>query len=211
MKKNKRQDLYESRIESSRDLRESNDLPSAIIPHPQPLPQGEGSKKDYPSQMRTDKRKSSPLPCGGGLRGWVKSIDSLESSDKSPKIRNTKKGKKGLKRVYNAFFYSLDGLKSAWCEEEAFRQIVIISAILIPLGAYLGESFSEKVLLIAPCVLAIIVELINSAIENAIDFAGLEIHPFAKKAKDMGSAIQLVACVFMAGVWIYYLIQRFVL
>lgn len=119
--------------------------------------------------------------------------------------RNAKKGKRGLKRVCNAFFYSISGLKSAWCEEEAFRQIVIVSLILIPLGAYLGDSFSEKILLILPCILAIIAELTNSAIENAIDFAGLEMHPFAKKAKDMGSAIQLVACAFMSGVWIYYL------
>lgn len=140
-----------------------------------------------------------------------KRIDSRESNNKSPQIRNTKKGKTGFKRVYNAFFYSLDGLKAAFCEEEAFRQILIISAILIPLGAYLGESFSEKMLLILPCILAIIAELTNSAIENAIDFAGLEMHPFAKRAKDMGSAIQFVACVFMAGVWVYFLLQRFVL
>ncbi len=136
---------------------------------------------------------------------------SLRDSGISPNqsnlsIRNAKKGKTGLKRVYNAFFYSLSGLKAAFCEEEAFRQIIIVSMILIPLGAYLGESFVEKVLLILPCVLAIIAELTNSAIENAIDFAGLEIHPFAKKAKDMGSAIQLVACAFMAFVWIYYFI-----
>lgn len=118
--------------------------------------------------------------------------------------RNAKKGKRGFKRIANAFFYSLSGLKSAWCEEEAFRQIIIVSAILIPLGAYLGDSFSQKILLILPCILAIVAELTNSAIENAIDFAGLEMHPFAKKAKDMGSAIQLVACAFMGGVWIYY-------
>lgn len=129
-----------------------------------------------------------------------------ESNESLLEIRNSKKGKTGLRRIYNAFFYSLGGLKSAFCEEEAFRQILIVSVILIPLGAYLGESFVEKVLLILPCVLAIIAELTNSAIENAIDFAGLEIHPFAKKAKDMGSAIQLVACAFMAFVWIYYLI-----
>ena len=122
--------------------------------------------------------------------------------------RNEKKGKTGFKRIKNAFFYSLSGLKSAFCEEEAFRQIIIVSVILIPLGAYLGENFSEKILLILPCVLAILAELANSAIENTIDFAGLEIHPFAKKAKDMGSAMQLIACLFMGGVWIFYLIQR---
>lgn len=130
----------------------------------------------------------------------------LESNNSHAEIRNIKKGKTGLKRMYNAFFYSLSGLKAAFCEEEAFRQILVVSAILIPLGAYLGNSFVEKILLILPCVLAIIAELTNSAIENAIDFVGLEMHPFAKKAKDMGSAIQLVACIFMASVWIYYLV-----
>ena len=138
-------------------------------------------------------------------------IEKKQDSREMPEIRNAKKGKTGVKRIYNAFFYSMDGLKAAFCEEEAFRQILIISAILIPLGAYLGDSFAEKVLLILPCILAIIAELTNSAIENAIDFAGLEMHPFAKRAKDMGSAIQLVACVFMAGVWVYFLLQRFVL
>lgn len=140
-----------------------------------------------------------------------KSAESLleirnKTLESNAEIRNTKKGKRGFKRIYNAFFYSISGLKAAFCEEEAFRQILIVSAILIPLGAYLGESFVEKVLLILPCVLAIIAELTNSAIENAIDFAGLEIHPFAKKAKDMGSAIQLMTCAFIAFVWIYYFI-----
>ena len=153
----------------------------------------------------------APSAREGGQNATTSAKEVEFDRRESPQIRNAKKGKTGLKRIYNAFFYSMDGLKAAFCEEEAFRQILIISAILIPLGAYLGDSFSEKVLLILPCILAIIAELTNSAIENAIDFAGLEIHPFAKKAKDMGSAIQLVACVFMAGVWIYYLIQRFML
>ena len=153
----------------------------------------------------------APSAREGGQNATTSTREGEFDTRESPQIRNTKKGKRGFKRVYNAFFYSLDGLKAAFCEEEAFRQILIISAILIPLGAYLGDSFSEKVLLILPCILAIIAELTNSAIENAIDFAGLEIHPFAKKAKDMGSAIQLVACVFMAGVWVYFLLQRFVL
>ena len=153
----------------------------------------------------------APSAREGGQNATTSAKEVEFNTRESPQIRNTKKGKKGLKRVYNAFFYSLDGLKAAFCEEEAFRQILIISAILIPLGAYLGDSFVEKVLLILPCILAIIAELTNSAIENAIDFAGLEIHPFAKKAKDMGSAIQFVACAFMAGVWIYDLFQMFML
>lgn len=135
-------------------------------------------------------------------------VDSALKAEFVAESRNEKKGTRGFKRIKNAFFYSLSGLKTAFCEEEAFRQILLISAILIPLGAYLGESFAEKVLLILPCILAILCELANSAIENAIDFAGLEIHPFAKNAKDMGSAMQFIACLFMGGVWIFYLIQR---
>lgn len=127
--------------------------------------------------------------------------------DKKHNLRNDKKGKVGFRRIYQAFFYSLSGIKSAWSDEEAFRQILVISCVLIPLGAVLGESWVEKILLILPCVLAIIVELINSAIENAIDFCSLEIHPLAKKAKDMGSAIQLIACIFLICVWGSYVFK----
>ncbi len=123
--------------------------------------------------------------------------------------RNSKKGKRGLSRIYNAFFYSISGLKSAWSEEEAFRQIIIVSCVLIPLGLYMGEGFAEKIILILPCVVAILAELANSAIENAIDFTSLKSHPYAKNAKDMGSAMQLISCIFMAFVWIFYLVQRF--
>ena len=183
-KKQKRRDSHESNESSLRESRESR---------------GESHKFSESSlrESRSDSWQSTKSK---------KRKSNGKSHKSNAEFRNTQKGKRGFRRIYNAFFYSLHGLKAAFCEEEAFRQILIVSAILIPLGAYLGESFAEKVLLILPCVLAIIAELTNSAIENAIDFAGLEIHPFAKKAKDMGSAIQLVACAFMAFVWIYYLI-----
>lgn len=128
---------------------------------------------------------------------------NLEDKNK----RNDKKGKKGIKRISNAFFYSIDGIKSAWNEEEAFRQILVISIFLIPFGIYLGKSWVEKILLVLPCIIAIMAELINSAIENAIDFCSIEIHPLAKKAKDMGSALQLIACIFMVCVWGSYIIK----
>lgn len=133
-----------------------------------------------------------------------------KSLQDSTKYRNDKKGKKGFKRIYNAFFYSLSGIKAAWIEEEAFRQILLVSIVLIPLGIYLGDSFSSKVMLVLPCILAIMAELINSAIENAVDFTSVEINPLAKKAKDMGSAVQLIACIFLACVWIGYIINMFV-
>ena len=108
--------------------------------------------------------------------------------------RNNKKGKKGFKRLSNAFSYSISGIISAWRDEEAFRQIALLALLLIP------TSF-----------LALCVELINSAIENAIDFTSLEIHPLAKKAKDMGSATQLFALILWIIVWGGYCIDRFIL
>ncbi|CUU39671.1 MULTISPECIES: diacylglycerol kinase [Helicobacter] len=124
--------------------------------------------------------------------------------------RNNKKGKKGLKRLYNAFFFSLDGIKAAWKDEEGFRQVLCIGIILSIAAFFIAQNWVELILLILPCMLSVIVELINSAIENAIDFTSLDIHPLAKKAKDMGSAIQLIACLFVAFVWGSYLLMRFV-
>lgn len=124
--------------------------------------------------------------------------------------RNDKKGKTGIKRLYNAFFFSLDGIKAAWKEEEGFRQVLSIGIVLSIVAFFIAQTWQELILLILPCVLSVIVELINSAIENAIDFTSLEIHPLAKKAKDMGSAIQLIACLFVAFVWGSYLLNHFI-
>ncbi|PAF41714.1 diacylglycerol kinase [Helicobacter sp. 11S03491-1] len=115
--------------------------------------------------------------------------------------RNNKKGKKGLKRVWNAFFYSKDGLLAAWKDEAAFRQIFVLALACILLAFFMGNSWAEYILLILPCVISIIAELINTAIENTIDFVSLQSHPLAKKAKDIGSAIQFVALIFWIGVW----------
>lgn len=111
--------------------------------------------------------------------------------------RNAQKGKGGLSRVRNAFLYSKDGIVAAWREEQGFRQVVLVAT----LGLWLGEGFAQKVLLILPGVLCVIVELFNSAIENAIDHTSIEPHPFAKKAKDMGSAAQFLSLVFVVLVW----------
>lgn len=135
----------------------------------------------------------------------------MQNNRASQPERNDKKGKRGLKRVYNAFFFSLSGIKAAWQEEEAFRQILIIGTLLSFLAFFIAQSWQELVLLILPCVICTLAELINSAIENAIDFTSLEIHPLAKKAKDMGSAVQLISCIFAVFVWGSYLIARFVL
>ena len=111
------------------------------------------------------------------------------------------KGQTGLKRILNASGYSLDGLRAAFTGEAAFRQLVLLNVILIPLSFFLNVSRVEQALLIAVCLLALIVELLNSAVEAAIDRISLELHPLSKNAKDMGSAAQFVALTMSALVW----------
>lgn len=123
--------------------------------------------------------------------------------------RNEKKGKKGLRRIKNALGYSLNGIIAAWRDEEAFRQILVLSIVFSILGFFVGREWVHKILLILPCFLCVVGELINTAIENAVDFTGTQIHPLAKKAKDMGSAIQLILLVFFLIVWISYLVCLF--
>lgn len=111
------------------------------------------------------------------------------------------KGQTGLKRILNASGYSLDGLRAAFTGEAAFRQLVLLNVILVPLSFLLNVSRVEQALLIAVCLLALIVELLNSAVEAAIDRISLELHPLSKNAKDMGSAAQFVALTMIALVW----------
>jgi len=111
------------------------------------------------------------------------------------------KGQTGLKRILNASGYSLDGLRAAFTGEAAFRQLVLLNVVLIPLTFFLNVSRVEQALWIAVCLLALIVELLNSAVEAAIDRISLELHPLSKNAKDMGSAAQFVALSMIALVW----------
>ncbi len=111
------------------------------------------------------------------------------------------KGQTGLKRILNATGYSFAGMRAAFLGEAAFRQLVLLNAILVPLSFMLPVSRVERALLIAVCLLALIVELLNSAVEAAIDRISLELHPLSKNAKDMGSAAQFVALAMIALVW----------
>ncbi|MBR2494653.1 MAG: diacylglycerol kinase [Helicobacter sp.] len=104
-------------------------------------------------------------------------------------------------RMRNAFLYSKDGILAAWREEQGFRQVVMVATLGLVFGLWFGDGFAQKVLLILPGVLCVIVELFNSAIENAIDHTSIEPHPFAKKAKDMGSAAQFLSLGFAVLVW----------
>jgi len=111
------------------------------------------------------------------------------------------KGKTGLVRVWNALFYSMAGFAAAFKYEDAFRQEVILAAIMIPLSFFLPVSSVGRALMIAAVLLVLIIELLNSALEASVDRVSTERHPLAKRAKDIGSAAVFVALLNVAVVW----------
>lgn len=111
------------------------------------------------------------------------------------------KGKTGFKRILNATGYSLAGFKAAFQNEAAFRQILLLNIILIPITFFLEVSAVEQAVMVAVCLLAIIVELFNSALEAVVDRISLERHQLSKNAKDMGSAAQFVALSIIFMTW----------
>ncbi len=111
------------------------------------------------------------------------------------------KGAGGIRRIINAFGYSRDGLVAAFRGEAAFRQLVWLNGILIPVALWLPLPLPERALMVAVCLLSLIVELFNSAIEAVVDRVSLERHPLSKNAKDMGSAAQLVGLSMIGLVW----------
>jgi diacylglycerol kinase (ATP) len=115
------------------------------------------------------------------------------------------KGKTGLTRIWNAFGYSLAGLRAAFRHEDAFRQETILAAVLIPLALLMPVGGLGKALMVASVLLVIIVELLNSAIEAAIDRISLDQHRLSKRAKDIGSASVLISLVNVAMVWVLVL------
>ena len=117
------------------------------------------------------------------------------------------KGRTGLRRLWNAFHYSLAGLRAAYRHEDAFRQEVLLAAVLIPIALFLPVPTLGKALMIASVLLVIIVELLNSAIEAAVDRISLENHRLAKRAKDIGSAAVFLALVNVAVVWSLVLVD----
>lgn len=113
----------------------------------------------------------------------------------------TKPGRTGLKRVIWAGYYSYRGLHSALKNEAAFRQELALLLVLIPLAFWLGETVEQQLLLIGPCVLVVVVELVNSAIEAVVDRIGSERHVLSGQAKDMGSAAVLLSLLLVAVSW----------
>lgn len=120
---------------------------------------------------------------------------------------NPQKARKGLNRVWHALGYSVAGLRAGW-HETAFRQEAIASVLLLPAAFWLGRSWVECVLLAGTVVLVMIVELLNTGIETAIDRIGPEWHDLSKRAKDMGSAAVLLSLLLCAATWSLAIFQR---
>jgi diacylglycerol kinase (ATP) len=138
---------------------------------------------------------------------------SLDTNDKLYHAEITEKKmlgekKTGIRRIINAAGYSWLGLKAAWRTEAAFRQEVMLAAVLLPLALALGENGVERALLISVCLLVVIVELLNSAVEAVVDRIGPEHHPLAGAAKDLGSAAVFVSLLMVVLVWGLVLFDR---
>ena len=111
------------------------------------------------------------------------------------------KSKSGIKRVFSAFFYSIDGFRAAWRYEHAFRQELMIAIPGVMLALLLPVSRLEKLALIASLVLVLIVELLNSAIEAVVDRVSLDRHSLSKTAKDLGSAAVMLSFALALVTW----------
>ena len=113
---------------------------------------------------------------------------------------------RGLRRLLRAIEYSWRGLRSAFFHEEAFRQEVALFVILVPLALWLGNNQLERIVLIAPVFLLLIIELLNSAIEATVDRFGEERHELSGRAKDMGSAAVFLTIIVTALIWLLVLV-----
>ena len=116
---------------------------------------------------------------------------------------------RGIRRLINAFWYSLAGFKAAWKEEEAFRQEIILAIFVIPAGLWLGTTGTQRALLIGTYFLIPLIELLNSAIEAIVDRMGPERHVLSGRAKDLGSASVLLIICIVIIIWGLIVYERF--
>lgn len=121
-----------------------------------------------------------------------------------------KPGNTGIRRIFRATMYSALGLSAAWKNEAAFRQELLLVMVLLPVAVWLGQTGLERAVLIGCLFIVLIVELLNSAIEAAIDRHGHELHELSGRAKDMGSAAVFMSLLLLATVWGLIAAQRFV-
>ena len=122
---------------------------------------------------------------------------------------NQYKGRTGLDRVIKATGYSMAGLRMAYRGESAFRQEVWLAVVMIPAAFWVGTTWIEVALLVGTVMLVMIVELLNSGIEAAIDRVSFEVHDLSKRAKDLASAAVFMSLLLCTGVWIAALWHRF--
>jgi diacylglycerol kinase (ATP) len=123
-------------------------------------------------------------------------------------MTNPHKGRTGIDRVIRATGYSIAGLTTAYRGESAFRQEFWLAVVMLPAAFWVGRSWVEVALLAGSVLLVLIVELLNSGIESAIDRVSFEIHDLSKRAKDLASAAVFLSLVLCAGVWLGALWQR---
>lgn len=113
-----------------------------------------------------------------------------------------KPGKTGLRRLLDATGYSLKGIRACWQNEAAFRQEVVLILVLLPLSFVVANSIEQWLLLVVPLLVLLVVELLNSAIENVVDRIGHELHALSGQAKDMGSAAVLICLILIFVAWV---------
>lgn len=121
---------------------------------------------------------------------------------------NPQKSRSGLSRIWHALGYSLAGLRVSWLEP-AFRQECMVAIVLLPLSLWVGQNWVETALLAGSVLLVMVVELLNTAIETAIDRIGPEWHELSRRAKDIGSAAVLLSLLLCAGIWGGAIYNRF--
>lgn len=151
---------------------------------------------DQPGQQHGAVRRADfhPRACGAAVSGEAR-----------PGIVGGRAKPRGLSRLLASFGNSWKGFAGAWKEEEAFRQECLGALVVLPAGIYFGHTGVERALLVGPMLLVLIVELLNSAVEAAIDRIGVERNPLSGLAKDLGSAAVLMSFVLLAVNWVLVL------
>ena len=140
------------------------------------------------SRQRSRTREATPARAPGG-------------QPPPPLDTSRHKSRSGLARIWRALGYSLAGLRSAWSGEPAFRQEIALAAVLVPVAVLLPATLTQKALLVGTILLVLVTELLNSAVESAVDRISLEDHALAGRAKDLGSAAVFVALANVGIVW----------
>ncbi len=130
--------------------------------------------------------------------------DTQQTDQRQPELQHAVsqfKSKSGFKRIFSAFFYSIDGFRAAWKHEHAFRQELIIAVPGVVIALLLPVSVLEKLALVGVLVIVLVIELLNSAVEAVVDRVSLDRNPLSKNAKDLGSAAVMLAFAFALITW----------